>query len=381
MPLADLASSGGVFTAGGVPKLNPLLTIGFATVLDLSSSFSVSPTTFGTPKANPEVTGFSSVADVVPNEKLAFTSSEGLAPNWNFGVFSLSFGVGVPKLNPPFESVESEFVFLPKLKPFAFDNGASPALSIPNLKPLELVCWSNFICELVLEETLPGFGVSQAAHLLTSGLFEIRQVSHVHEPSGFLNKSPKPVDAFTDADAATEPGLTVSHATHLVISGLFWTMQLSHVHVPAGFLNISPNPEFVLVAVDGVSRFGVTFKLPGLAVLQHGQVTTDSAFRTIQQGHSQVGLDTFATGDDVAVSFLVGVKIGVDGFCNSLDIEFTSEDFAIKGEFVNVLKLGRGFAVDFVGGPDCFCFSGAGSQSENSLKLLLMSLFYYFWEI
>lgn len=116
-------------------------------------------------------------------------------------------------------------------------------------------------------------------------------VSQSHEPSGFLNLSPKPsrppevldevvVVAAAEAavpeaavaaaakkpgaEAAVElleesesagrvrpgftpvPGLAVSHATHLSASGLFCTRQVSHSHVPAGGANMAASPVVAL---------------------------------------------------------------------------------------------------------------------------------------
>lgn len=121
------------------------------------------------------------------------------------------------------------------------------------------------------------------------------QVSQSHEPSGFLNLSPKPnspLDVLNeekevvvvvvaapaavpkaamvaaverlDVEGAVElleasesagrvrpgftpvPGLAVSQATHLSASGLFCTRQVSHSHVPAGGANRAASPVVAL---------------------------------------------------------------------------------------------------------------------------------------
>lgn len=118
------------------------------------------------------------------------------------------------------------------------------------------------------------------------------QVSQSHEPSGFLNLSPKPDSPLEvldeevevvvvaaaaavaaagverlDAAGAAElleasesagrvrpgftpvPGLAVSQATHLSASGLFCTRQVSQSHVPAGGANRAASPV-LLPAVE-----------------------------------------------------------------------------------------------------------------------------------
>lgn len=88
------------------------------------------------------------------------------------------------------------------------------------------------------------------------------QVSQSHEPSGFLNFSPKPNSPLEvlDEEVVVEllesagrvrpgftpvPGLAVSQATHLSASGLFCTRQVSHSHVPTGGANRAASPVLV----------------------------------------------------------------------------------------------------------------------------------------
>lgn len=130
--------------------------------------------------------------------------------------------------------------------------------------------------------TVPGLAVWQATHLASCALFCTMQVSHSHDPSGFLNFSPKlssppdeeevvvaaaasgvPAAVVVAEDEKDEeegveredgrvrpgltpvPGLAVSQATHLSASGLFCTRQVSHSQVPAGGANrdARPGPE------------------------------------------------------------------------------------------------------------------------------------------
>ncbi len=106
---------------------------------------------------------------------------------------------------------------------------------------------------------------------MSSALFTTIHVSHSHEPSGFLNLSPNPlnpeetgavgVDTVLTAEKAEGrvseglspvPGLAVSQATHLTASGLLRTRHVSQSHVPAGLANIVPKPVVVVVVEEVV---------------------------------------------------------------------------------------------------------------------------------
>lgn len=94
---------------------------------------------------------------------------------------------------------------------------------------------------------VPGLAPEQATHFDASALLVTIHVSHSHEPSVFLNLSPNPntgalVDDKGGPDVVTAevPGLTVQHATHFFSSALLTIIHVSHSHDPSGFLNLSP---------------------------------------------------------------------------------------------------------------------------------------------
>ena len=350
--------------SGDAPNEN-LAPIGFTSLFS-SSLLSVE---VGDPNTNPAEAGFMSLLVGAPNEKFAIAvgffsslsfASAGLAPNWNVAAAAIvSLGLnpklgsfvaslvslvlsplGMPKLNPVLSDVWLPEL-PPKVNPFVFGRfdvddaeefAASSALSMPNLKLPAFAGMSTLICrfDLDLATSLPAFGVSQAMHLVASDLFDIMQVSHVQEPSGFLNLSPKPLKLelvklllllllLVVVVFAVAPGFGVSQAAHLLASALFWIMQTSHDHEPSGFLNLSPNPE-VIVAVTGVLvtvRLGLMFTEPGLAVWQHGQVITESTLCTMQQGHSHELLTDLKVligeANDESLLVFVDVIVAVDG--------------------------------------------------------------------
>lgn len=358
------------------------------------------------PKTKPVVAGVSLFGGA-PNENVAVVAglsssllavvvSIGFAPNWKVAAEATdslglkakpALSLGAPKLKLPLGACE--LALLPKLKPFVFGSvAAASALSMPNLKLPAFAGMSTLNCKLDLGFSVPGFAVSQAMHLSASDLLESMQLSHAHEPSGFLNISPKPepllilvvvVEAAVADVADLAPGLGVSQATHLLLSDLLDTMQVSQVHEPSGFLNISPKPDAAgaaglapgfgvsqaghLVASDlfcsiqpshvhepsaflnlspkpdvvvafatfSFVRLGLLLIKSGLAVLQHGQVFALSAFLTMQQGHSQVlffavlkasdnGAGLFVTTDFKRVS--LGVESALLDLLKMLELGF-----------------------------------------------------------
>jgi len=50
---------------------------------------------------------------------------------------------------------------------------------------------------------------------------------------------------------ASLPGLEVAHATHLVVSGLFWMRHVSHVHWPAFVWNLANRSSLTLLLLAG----------------------------------------------------------------------------------------------------------------------------------
>ena len=127
-------------------------------------------------------------------------------------------------------------------------------------------------------EVAPGFGVSHAAHFVTSPLFCNMHVSHSHEPAAGLNWLPKPLlvnGGLLLADdkefngfvtplccppnrleggllvvVADPPGLGVVQHAHLLSSGLLSAIQESQDHVPAVFLNKRPRGALLVLLVD-----------------------------------------------------------------------------------------------------------------------------------
>lgn len=163
----------------------------------------------------------------------------------------------------------------------------------------------------------------QATHFVSSALFGTKHVSHSHDPSGFLNLSPKPTrpaetggvevgTVFTDEKAegrASEglspvPGFAVSQATHFTASGLFRTRHVSHSQVPAGLENIVPKPVVAVVvevafmlllsrpveaADEGLLSVDLEEEMLGCGAVQQTHFVSDGLFCTKQSLQLQPG--------------------------------------------------------------------------------------------
>lgn len=91
---------------------------------------------------------------------------------------------------------------------------------------------------------VPGFAVSHATHLTTSGLLRTKHVSQ-SQPSEANNEARLAVETFAGLLSTLEAeslfGFTAEHFKHLS-EALFCTMQVPQFHAPAAGLNLSPNP-------------------------------------------------------------------------------------------------------------------------------------------
>ena len=95
---------------------------------------------------------------------------------------------------------------------------------------------------------VPGFAVSHATHLTTSGLFCTKQVSHSQVPGGGANKVLRlAAGAFAGLLSNLEEdsvlGRGAWQATHTLSDGLFCTKHTSQFHDPGAGLNLSANAE------------------------------------------------------------------------------------------------------------------------------------------
>lgn len=229
--------------------------------------------------------------------------------------------VEVPNLKPPEGVLEVSESDPPNLIPL---DELSPVLA-PNLNPPVLETEGVEPNAALGSVLAPGLLLWQATHCMSSALFDTQHTSHSQLPAGFLNLSPKPSRGAAEAldeesggrdvDIAPDfPGFALWQATHLVSCALFWTMQVSHSHEPSGFLNLSPNPsdpaeevdiitgasskpeaveeelkgvEMELLESVGKVRPGLT-PVPGLAVSQATHLSASGLFCTRQVSHSQV---------------------------------------------------------------------------------------------
>lgn len=172
--------------------------------------------------------------------------------------------------------------------------------------------------------SLPGLAVWQAAHFVSTALFTTIHASHSHEPSGFLNLSPNPlnpvetgavgVDTVLTAEKAEGrvseglspvPGLAVSQATHFTASGLFRTRHVSQSQVPAGLENTVPKPVVVVVVevvlellllssptevmAEGLLSIDLDEEELGCGVIQQTHFVSDNLFDTKQVSQVQPG--------------------------------------------------------------------------------------------
>lgn len=171
--------------------------------------------------------------------------------------------------------------------------------------------------------SLPGLGLMQATHFVSSALFSTIHVSHSQAPSGFLNLSPNPikpvvtgavgVDTVLTAEKAEGrvseglspvPGLAVSQATHFTASGLFITRHVSQSQVPAALENIVPKSAAVVVvevvfvlllsiptevAVEGLLSIDLDEEELGCGAIQQTHLVSDSLFCTKQTSQLQPG--------------------------------------------------------------------------------------------
>lgn len=94
---------------------------------------------------------------------------------------------------------------------------------------------------------VPGLAVSQATHLITSGLFLTRHVSQSQLPGGGAKRELMLAGAtaglLSDLEAESVLGCGARQATHILSEDLFCTRQVPQLHDPAGGLNLSPKPE------------------------------------------------------------------------------------------------------------------------------------------
>jgi hypothetical protein len=126
--------------------------------------------------------------------------------------------------------------------------------------------------------------------------------------------------------------------------------------VPSGFLNLSPKLDVTAVVgmiVLSFVRLGLTLIVPGLAVLQHGQVVTVSTLCTMQHGHSHElfeGLNAFNEGEDFLssdgvitdVAFVVAITFEVSDLDFSLvkiEVEFDKDVLVDDNEAVVALSF------------------------------------------
>lgn len=96
---------------------------------------------------------------------------------------------------------------------------------------------------------VPGLAVSQATHLITSGLLLTKHVSHSQLPAGGAKRELMLAGAsaglLSGLEAESVLGCGAKQATHFLSEDLFCNRQVSQLHEPAGGLNLSPNPEKV----------------------------------------------------------------------------------------------------------------------------------------
>lgn len=113
----------------------------------------------------------------------------------------------------------------------------------------------------------PGLRVSHAQHFGLSGLFCTIQVSHSQAPAGFKNlaisSSGLDTELLNLGGFGAGAGFGVSQAIHLIASGLFCIMQVSHSQVPVGLTNLAIRGSSLLgglaEAVVTVGAFSVFF--------------------------------------------------------------------------------------------------------------------------